>query len=249
MRCGVIGRCVSNCSRELPEYMVPSAFVMLDELPLTPNGKVDRKALPAPDEGEGEMRAYVAARNEVEQALCDVWQEVLRRELIGVHDNFFSLGGDSILSIRVVSQLKSRGIVLDIKDIFQHQTIEQLAMQARNASSDEQAPKLEPFALLTQQERDELGDGYEDAYPMSTLQAGMVFHTQLEQFSGIYHDIMAEHVKCPWDRGCFEQALAACIQEQPILRTGILLGRRATAAGGAQRDRAAARGGGPSWPV
>jgi aryl carrier-like protein len=91
---------------------------------------VDRKALPAPDEGEGEMRAYVGTRNEVEQALCEVWQEVLNRDCIGIHDNFFSLGGDSILSIRVVSMLKSRGIVLDIKEIFQHQTIEQLAMQA-----------------------------------------------------------------------------------------------------------------------
>ena len=83
--------------------------------------------------------------------------------------------------------------------------------------------KIAPFELLTAEERSTLGDGYEDAYPMSALQAGMVFHTQLEQFSGIYHDIMAEHVKCGWDGECFEQALAACIHEHPILRTGFRL--------------------------
>lgn len=83
--------------------------------------------------------------------------------------------------------------------------------------------KCRPFALLTEAERSELGEGYEDGYPLSALQAGMVFHTQLEGFNGIYHDIMADHVKCPWDRACFEQALAACIQEHPILRTGFRL--------------------------
>src|SRR5260221_10231369 len=84
-----------------------------------------------------------------------------------------------------------------------------------------------PFALLTVEEREEMSEErracYEDAYPMSALQAGMVFHAQLEQFSGIYHDMVAEHVRCPWDRGCFERALAACIEEHPILRTGFRL--------------------------
>jgi len=83
--------------------------------------------LPAPDGSEGEAAAYVAPRNAIEQVLCEVWAEVLKRERVGVQDNFFSVGGDSILSIRIVSLLKSRGLVIDIKDIFQHQTIAQLA--------------------------------------------------------------------------------------------------------------------------
>ena len=86
-------------------------------------------------------------------------------------------------------------------------------------------PRLEPFALLTEEERAALGNEYEDAYPMSALQMGMVFHTQLEQFSGIYHDIMSEHVRCPWDQRRFEQALAACVAEHSILRTSFLLDR------------------------
>jgi len=121
----------------LPDYMVPAVFVVLDALPLTPNGKVDKKALPAPDGSEGEAAAYVAPRNAIEQVLCEVWAEVLKRERVGVQDNFFSVGGDSILSIRIVSLLKSRGLVIDIKDIFQHQTIAQLAPYiGQNASHD-----------------------------------------------------------------------------------------------------------------
>jgi aryl carrier-like protein len=79
----------------------------------------------------------VAPRNAIEQVLCEVWAEVLKRERVGVQDNFFSVGGDSILSIRIVSLLKSRGLVIDIKDIFQHQTIAQLAPYiGQNASHD-----------------------------------------------------------------------------------------------------------------
>ncbi len=122
----------------LPEYMVPAAFVLLEELPLTPNGKVDRKALPAPDAVQAEAAQYVAPRNTNEEAICEVWREVLRRERVGVEDNFFSLGGDSILSIRVVSLLKARGVSLEIRDIFQHQTVAQLAEQAREGGADEE---------------------------------------------------------------------------------------------------------------
>jgi len=180
---------------------------------------VDRKALPAPEDeaGAGEA-AYVAPRNEIEQAMCEVWQEVLKRERVGIEENFFSLGGDSILSIRVVSMLKARGIGLKIKDIFQYQTIEQLAQQVHVIQKE--GLRIGAFALLTEQERESIaGEECEDVYPMSALQAGMVFHTQMEQFTGTYHDIMAEYVKCAWNREYFELALDACIREQPVLRT------------------------------
>ena len=87
------------------------------------------------------------------QAICEVWQEVLNREQIGVEDNFFSLGGDSILSIRVVAMLQERGVSIEVKDIFQHQTVAQLALQARDTSAATEEPELEPFALLTEEER------------------------------------------------------------------------------------------------
>src|SRR5256714_3321287 len=206
----------------LPDYMVPAHFVVLDSLPLTPNGKVDRRALPAPDAEDAYTAPYVAPRDAVEAAICEVWQEVLRRERVGAEDNFFSLGGDSILSIRVVSLLKRRGLSVEVKDIFQHQRVSLLARQAREAAADE-VPRLEPFALLTEEERDALAGDYEDAYPMSALQMGMVFHTQLEGFTGVYHNIAAEHVRCPWDEEQFRRALRACVEEHPVLRTGFLL--------------------------
>src|SRR5256714_5248104 len=209
----------------LPDYMVPAHFVVLDSLPLTPNGKVDRRALPAPDAEDAYTAPYVAPRDAVEAAICEVWQEVLRRERVGVEDNFFSLGGDSILSIRVVSMLKSRGVSIEIRDICQRQTVAQLAQQAPREGAAAAELRLKPFALLTDEERGELADKYEDAYPMSALQVGMVFHTQLEGFTGIYHDIMSEHVRCPWDEESFARALGACIEEHPILRTGFLLDR------------------------
>src|SRR5882724_211101 len=84
-------------------------------------------------------------------------------------------------------------------------------------------PETAPFSLLTEEERRIVGEDCEDAYPLSALQAGMTFHVQLERFSGVYHDIMANHVKIPWNQEYFEQALAACIHEQPILLSGFRL--------------------------
>jgi amino acid adenylation domain-containing protein len=207
----------------LPQYMVPAAFVLLEAFSLTINGKVDRRALRPPERGVT-VSEYVAPRNEVEQTLSDIWAQVLRRERVGIRENFFSIGGDSILSIRVVSLLKARGLKLSIRDLFEHQSIGELSSHVR---ADESAPKpLAPFELLTAQERERLeqeSEEYVDAYPLSALQAGMVFHTQLEQFSGIYHDIMAQHVKCPWNQPRFEQALASCVEEHPILRSSFSL--------------------------
>ncbi len=115
----------------LPAYMIPSAFVFLEALPLTPNGKLDRKALPAPD-GHLELAGeYVPPRNPVEEQLCAIWQEVLRLERVGVHDNFFHLGGDSILSIQVVARAGGQGLRLTVKQLFEHQTIAALAAVAQ----------------------------------------------------------------------------------------------------------------------
>jgi aryl carrier-like protein len=122
----------------LPDYMVPAAFVILEALPLTANGKVDRRALPAPEAGDAYAAPYVAPRDKTEEAICEVWQEVLRRERVGIEDNFFSLGGDSILSIRVVSMLKGRGLLFDVIDIFEHQTISQLSGQVGRARLEEE---------------------------------------------------------------------------------------------------------------
>ncbi|NJC68037.1 non-ribosomal peptide synthase/polyketide synthase, partial [Planosporangium flavigriseum] len=111
----------------LPEYMVPSVFVVLDELPKSTSGKVDRRALPAPGVEPETEQAYVAPSTAIERELARVWADVLGVERVGVHDNFFALGGDSILSIQVVSRARQAGLRLTSKDIFVYQSIAELA--------------------------------------------------------------------------------------------------------------------------
>jgi amino acid adenylation domain-containing protein/non-ribosomal peptide synthase protein (TIGR01720 family) len=115
----------------LPEYMVPMAFVALKELPLTPSGKVDWRALPAP----GDLRPdaaeqHVAPHTDEEKLLANIWSQVLGLERIGVNDNFFRLGGDSILSIQIIAKANQAGLRLTPRQLFQHQTIAQLAAVA-----------------------------------------------------------------------------------------------------------------------
>jgi amino acid adenylation domain-containing protein/non-ribosomal peptide synthase protein (TIGR01720 family) len=123
--------------QKLPEYMVPSAFIPLDELPLSPNGKVDRRQLaqmdftttPAP------ARDYVEARTGIEQTLVEIWQQVLGLKQVGVHDNFFELGGDSILSIQIIARANQAGLRLTTRQLFEHQTVAELAEVAGTAAA------------------------------------------------------------------------------------------------------------------
>ncbi|XLS29453.1 non-ribosomal peptide synthase/polyketide synthase [Flavobacteriaceae bacterium M23B6Z8] len=116
----------------LPDYMVPRLWVGLDALPLTRNGKIDYGALPAPETDSLSGELYVAPESEAEQALATIWQELLGVAKVGVHDNFFDLGGDSIITIQVVSRLKRYGYHLKPKDIFENQTIAKLSAVVSN---------------------------------------------------------------------------------------------------------------------
>ncbi|MEG3939648.1 amino acid adenylation domain-containing protein [Microcoleus sp. S36b_A3] len=123
---------------KLPEYMIPAAFVTLEALPLTNNGKVDRKALPAPDRDRPELEeAFAAPSTGIEKNLAEIWAQVLGLEQVGIDDNFFELGGDSILSIQVISKANQAGLRLTPKQLFQHQTIAQLAAIADTAGTQQ----------------------------------------------------------------------------------------------------------------
>jgi amino acid adenylation domain-containing protein len=117
---------------KLPDYMVPSAFVSLERLPLTPNGKVDRKALPAPAAPEP-VGSYVAPRDELELRLCRIWEDALGVKTVGVKDDFFELGGNSLLAVRLVAQIRKQvGGEVPINVLFQKATVEQLAEALRS---------------------------------------------------------------------------------------------------------------------
>jgi aryl carrier-like protein len=134
--------------------MVPAAFVHLDALPLSSSGKLDHRALPAPEEAPDEER-YEAPRTPVEEALAAVWAEVLRHERVGVRENFFELGGDSIVSIQVVSRARRAGLRITPRQIFEHQTIAELAPLL--AAVDGAAGEAETLAAeLSQDDLEEL---------------------------------------------------------------------------------------------
>jgi amino acid adenylation domain-containing protein/non-ribosomal peptide synthase protein (TIGR01720 family) len=139
----------------LPEYMMPSIFVVLDAMPLTRNGKIDRAALPAPglERQAKNESTYVAPRQEVEQRLAEIWSSVLNVERVGVNDNFFELGGDSILCLQVISRAKAAGIHLTTKQLFENQTVAALAAVAAAAPTvnAEQAPVTGTTELLPAQ--------------------------------------------------------------------------------------------------
>ena len=136
--------------------MVPSRIVVLDRLPLTPNGKVDRQALPAPEAATGSGE-HVAPRTATETALAAIWSELLRQPTVGVTDNFFELGGDSIVSLQLVSRARRAGLLIEPRDVFRHQTLQELAQAARVESAPQamadQGPVVGAHDLLPIQVR------------------------------------------------------------------------------------------------
>ncbi len=207
----------------LPDYMIPAAFVFLDTLPLTSNGKIDRKALPEPDVSMQLANQYVAPRNAIEKILTPIWEKVLRLDRVGIDDNFFALGGDSIRSIQVVGLAKEQGLTLPMEQLYQSGTIRLLAQTLGGSLSDSiEINELEPFALITIEDQSKLPRGVEDAYPLTAMQAGMIFHS--EQRLGTYHVIDSIKLHCMLDPIGLRAALEQVFARHPILRTTFDLG-------------------------
>ena len=131
--------CGASCSRNLPEYMVPAAFMFLDSLPLTPNGKLDRKALPAPDQTRPELEeTFVAPRTPVEETLASIWAGVLKLDQVGIHDNFFELGGHSLLAIQLISRIRDTfKLDLPLRSLFEAPTIDGLAQRVHELGAQD----------------------------------------------------------------------------------------------------------------
>ncbi|MCA1655459.1 MAG: condensation domain-containing protein, partial [Pseudonocardiaceae bacterium] len=213
-------------AERLPSYMVPSLFLLLAKLPLTVNGKVDRRALPSPEEVRPDQdAAYVAPRTPAERAVAEVWSKVLEVDRIGVHDNFFALGGDSIRAVRLIGLLRDAGQRISVQDLFRHQTVAELS-RGGNGERDAEEAGVAPFAIVGANDRDRLPGGLADAYPMSMGQAGMVYEMLADPDRNLYHNVTSYLIRDngPFDEAALRQATQTVVDRHEVLRTSFDLG-------------------------
>jgi amino acid adenylation domain-containing protein len=208
--------------QQLPAYMIPSYFEFIDSLPLTPNGKLDRRALPHTRNQRPELEnQLVPPTTETEQILSNIWMEVLHIKNIGIHDSFFDLGGDSIRSIQLLARCAQKGLSVNIQQLFELQTIHRIANQIDKTPTTTHSleAKLEPFSLISEQDKQKLPEDLEDAYPLARLQNGMLFHSELNPDSPVYHDVFTYDVQTDFDFDRFRSAIDQLTICHPILRT------------------------------
>ncbi|KRD77783.1 hypothetical protein ASE43_20875 [Lysobacter sp. Root983] len=225
---------------QLPEYMVPSAFMVLDAFPLTPNGKLDRKALPAPDGSSLVQREYEAPQGEMEKTLARIWGELLGVEQVGRQDHFFELGGHSMLVMAMMEQLRTAGLRAEVRDIFAAPTLRECAAVLRRGSAITLVPPnllmpatrvitpdLLPLVSLSQDEIDRIVDSVpggvaniQDIYPLLPMQEGMLFHHLLQEHGDLY---LARVMLAFDDRATLDElliGLQAMIDRHEVLRSG-----------------------------
>jgi aryl carrier-like protein len=237
-----VGELESFVERKLPEFMVPSAFVILKELPLTANGKLDRQALVgAGDAGQDSEHAFVPARTEVERKLAVAWSEVFGRDAVGIYDNFFELGGDSILAIRIISKARQAGLILTPRELFERQTIAALAqvvagtdgyrVEESQMASDRvtfawsQADLDSIAAAINEslgEESELINEIVEDFYPLSPMQEGILFHTIYRSEPDLYVFQFSALLRGELDVRAFELAWQRVVDRHTVLRTSFV---------------------------
>ncbi|QXF34496.1 non-ribosomal peptide synthetase [Photorhabdus luminescens] len=225
----------------LPDYMVPSAFVRLDAFPLTPNGKLDRQALPAPNNEAFARQIYEVPQGEMETTLAAIWCELLGIEQISRHDNFFTLGGHSLLSVRMIESLRKLGLTLAVRDLFQSPVLADLAQTLGQHQvvvvppnmitpvTTVLTPAMLPLINLTQPEIDLIVGqvpfgiaNIQDIYALSPLQDGILFHHLLANQGDPY--LLVEQMIFT-DRSLLNRYLSAVqwvVDRHDILRTAFI---------------------------
>jgi amino acid adenylation domain-containing protein/non-ribosomal peptide synthase protein (TIGR01720 family) len=185
--------------QQLPDYMRPSQCVRIEQLPLTTSGKLDRKALKEPEIKV--QQQYRAARNDLEQTLVQIWQDVLKQPRIGIDDNYFELGGDSILSIQIVARARQAGLDLRVEDLFLGQTVAELSGLAKQAG--QQAIQVNASG---------------DRLPLSPTQEGMLFHALYDDDKGVYCQQVALEFNGHVQAELFKEAWWAVFKQHDALR-------------------------------
>nr|WP_245399203.1 non-ribosomal peptide synthetase [Pseudomonas syringae] len=226
---------------QLPDYMVPSAYVQLDTLPLTPNGKLDRKALPAPDQQALVSRGYEAPQGAIETALAQIWQDVLQIERVGRHDHFFELGGHSLLAVKLIERMRQQDMSADVRVLFGQPTLSALAAavgsgrevvvpdNAIPAGCTRITPDMLPLVELTQETLDLAvatvpggAANVQDIYPLAPLQEGVLYH-HISAGQGDPYVLQATFSVSSHERiEVFASALQQVIDRHDILRTAVV---------------------------
>ncbi|MEH2268244.1 MAG: amino acid adenylation domain-containing protein [Nostoc sp.] len=203
----------SFLKEKLPEYMVPSAIVILEALPLTPNGKLDRRALPAPDLHSQLSDKYVAPRSPIEEILSVIWAQVLKVERVGIHDNFFELGGHSLLATQLISRVRtSLKVELPLRSLFGAPTVAQLSQKAQQLQ--QQDLELTASAILPRVRDTEL--------PLSFAQTRLWFLDKLNPNSAFYNIPLALRLVGTLEVAALEQSLQEIIHRHEALRTNFV---------------------------
>ncbi|MEV4318155.1 amino acid adenylation domain-containing protein [Actinocrispum sp. NPDC049592] len=208
----------AQVAEALPDFMVPSAVVTLDELPLTDNGKLDRRALPAPV-----VHSTTAApRTPREEALCGLFAQVLGISRIGIDDDFFELGGDSIVAIRLASRAGNAGLVLTPRLVFEHRTVRRLATVAEAATAVSTADTLDtaPTGELAALRPDVL-----EVLPLAPLAEGLLFHALYDpEGADVYISQARVGLSGPVDESALRAAAERLLDRHPNLRAGFWVG-------------------------
>ena len=201
----------SFLKQKLPDYMVPSAFVMLDSLPLTPNGKVDCRALPAPDRTRlGSEKTFTPPQTPVEEVLAGIWAQVLDIEPVGIHDNFFELGGHSLLATQVIYRVRSTlQVELPLRCLFESPTVAGLAESIETTMKAGQGLKVPPIVPVPR-------DGH---LPLSFAQERLWLMERLEPNNSAYNVPAALRFIGSLNIAALEQSLNEIVRRHEVLRT------------------------------
>ncbi|MEX2964620.1 amino acid adenylation domain-containing protein, partial [Microbulbifer sp. TYP-18] len=209
-----------------PEVL-PNIIHCVPSLPLNAGDYIDIDALPNPEQGRRGALANVpfkAPVNGTQELLCDIWQKILGREKVGVNDNYFALGGDSIRSLGIVSEAKKHGVYFSVNDLFSHPSIERLAETAvRHQAHGLDAEAIAPFALIDAAERLRLAASIADeqlldAFPLTMMQHGMVVLAQRQSALNTYENLQLYQFNHPWDATAFEHALVWLLDKHPMMK-------------------------------
>ncbi|PHV65056.1 non-ribosomal peptide synthetase [Williamsia muralis] len=212
----------SWCVDNLPDYMVPSNLMVLDAFPITANGKVDRRGLPAMTPTR--QGAFIAPRTPHEQLLCDIFATILGVEKVSVDDDFFALGGDSIVAVKVALALRPRGFRLRSQDIVSHRTPEHLATALTASGPATTIPTTDaPLVELEDDESDEIHsqvDGLREVLPLTAVQSGIYFHSIAVDDHDPYMVQQIVELSGPLDVDRLAEAADAVIRRHTALAAG-----------------------------